>query len=108
METKIFREIQERIVKNLLDVIVLVNLRERASLIGGYDVMELIHQEFDVLISPGTVYAVIYSMERDGLIEGKDAKGKRVYELTEKGENKIKRITEMKANILDSLTKIFI
>ncbi len=108
VETKILKGMYERIVKGLLDVIVLGNLREKNSLLGGYDVMELVHQEFGVLISSGTVYAVLYSMERDGLIEGKATRSKRAYVLTTKGENKVKEISEVKANILDVLTKIFI
>ena len=107
LTTKLLREMHERIVKSLLDIIVLVKLYERATLLGGYDLMELVHQEFGVLVSSGTVYACLYSMERDGLIEGKDARNKRVYSLTEKGENKIKKISEAKENILDLLTKIF-
>jgi DNA-binding PadR family transcriptional regulator len=106
LENKILREMHKRIVKSLLDVIVLVELRERAVLLGGYDVLKLLYQEFGVMISSGTVYAVLYSLERDGLIEGKATKSKRTYVLTEKGENKIKAISEVKANILDLLTRI--
>jgi DNA-binding PadR family transcriptional regulator len=106
LETKILRELHERLVKSLMDVIVLVELREGAVFLGGYDVIELLHQKFDVLMSSGTVYAILYSMERDGLIMGEKTKNKRVYMLTEKGENKIKAISEVKANILDLLTKI--
>ena len=107
LPTKLLREMQERIVKSLLDIIVLVKLHERTTPLGGYDIMELVHKEFDVSISSGTVYACLYSMERDDLIEGKDARNKRVYSLTKKGENKIKKISEAKRNILDPLTKIF-
>lgn len=108
LETKIFRELHERLVKSLMDVIILVALRQGTVFLGGYDVMELLHQKFNVLISSGTVYAILYSMERDGLITGEKNKKKRVYMLTEKGENKIKAMSEVKANILDSLTKIII
>jgi DNA-binding PadR family transcriptional regulator len=108
LETKLLREMNKRIVKNLLDVIILVKLQERTAPLGGYDLMVLVHEESGVLISPGTVYACLYSMERDGLIEGKDARSKRGYSLTKKGENKIKKISEVKESILDSLAKIFI
>lgn len=107
LPTKLLREMHERIVKSLLDIFVLVKLLERVNPLGGYDIMDLVHQEFDVLVSSGTVYACLYSMERDGLIEGKDTRNKRVYSLTNKGENKIKKISEAKENILNSLTKIF-
>lgn len=106
LETKILREIHERIVKSLLDVIILVELRERTTFLGGYDVLNLVQQEYGVLISSGTIYSVLYSMERKGLIEGNVARSKREYVLTKKGENKIKEIFELKANILELMTKI--
>lgn len=106
-EAKILNEMVERIVKSLLDIIVLSKLRERSELLGGYDVMELLYQDFGVLISSGTVYAVLYSMEREGLIKGKDVRSKRGYLLTEKGENRLNEISEIKVAIMDSVTKIF-
>ena len=107
LEKKILREMRERVVRSLLDVIVLVKLRERTPTLGGYDLMELVNEEFGVLMSAGTVYAFLYSMERDGLIEGKVTKGKRLYGETEKGENK-KVISEVRADILDLVTKIVV
>lgn len=106
-EAKVLNEMVERLVKSLLDVIVLVKLRERTELLGGYDVMELLYQDFGVLISSGTVYAVLYSMEREKLIKGEDTRNKRAYKLTEKGEDRLKEISEMKETIMDSLSKIF-
>lgn len=106
LEKKILREMRERVVRSLLDVIVLVKLQEKAATLGGYDLMELVNEEFGVLMSAGTVYAFLYSMERDGLIEAKVTKSKRLYMLTEKGENKIKTISELSSNILDLVTKI--
>jgi DNA-binding PadR family transcriptional regulator len=104
---RILREMNKRTIKNLLDVIILAKLQESSTFLGGYDIMVLVHQEFGVLISSGTVYACLYSMERDGLIEGKHIRNKRAYTLTTKGENKIKEISEVKAKILGMLIKIF-
>ena len=106
LERKILREMRERVVRSLLDVIVLVKLQKEAATLGGYDLMELVNEEFGVLMSAGTVYAFLYSMERDGLIEAKVTKSKRLYMLTEKGETKIKTISELSSNILDLVTKI--
>jgi len=74
----------ERIVKNFMDVLVMVELRDNP--LSGYDVISLIHKKFNLLVSSGTVYSLLYSLERDGLIEGKLNDRKRVYVLTEKGE----------------------
>jgi DNA-binding PadR family transcriptional regulator len=56
---------------------------------SGYDATPFIHNKFGMLISSGTVYSLLFSMERDGLIKGMRAKRKRVYELTEQGEKTI-------------------
>ena len=106
-EAKILDEMVERLVKSLLDIFVLAKLQAKSELLGGYDVMELLYQDFGVLISSGTVYAVLYSMEREGLIKGEDTRSKRGYLLTEKGEKRFNDISEVKTGIVESLTKIF-
>lgn len=61
---------------------------------SGYDVISFIHKRFRLLISSGTVYSLLYSLERDGLIEGQFNNRKRVYGLTDKGEETIQAIQE--------------
>jgi len=64
--------------------------------LSGYDIIAFIHNKFHLLVSSGTVYSLLYSLERDGLIKGVWSQRKRVYQLTEKGEDTIKTI--MNAN----------
>jgi DNA-binding PadR family transcriptional regulator len=59
---------------------------------SGYDVIAYIHNKFHLLVSSGTVYSLLYSLERNGLIQGKWNERKRIYTLTEKGEKTIKTI----------------
>ena len=106
LEREVLREMRERIVKNFLDVIVLTKLRESEAL-GGYDVVKLVNKKFGILVSTGSAYAVLYSLERDGLIKGRSSR-KRVYTLTDKGEEKIKTITKMKKGILGLMVDVFI
>lgn len=94
MEAKVLKNMHERIVKNFMDIIVLAELRN--SSLSGYDVISFIHNKFHLLVSSGTVYSLLYSMERKGLIEGKWNERKRVYKLTDKGEKTINSI--MSAN----------
>lgn len=100
-------EMRERIVRCFLDIIILSNLHNRKKSMGGYDVMGFIHKEFNTLLSSGTIYSFLYSLERDGLIKGAYSRRKRVYMLTEKGENKIKTLLEVKPRILDSIADLF-
>jgi len=97
-----------RMVKSFLDNIVLAKLREQDSPMSGYDVIALIHKKFHILASSGTVYALLYSMERDGLIRGVWSQRKRVYTLTEKGEKKIKAILDAKEKILGLMVNLLI
>ncbi|MFQ6081259.1 MAG: PadR family transcriptional regulator [Candidatus Bathyarchaeia archaeon] len=108
MEREILNEMHERLVKSFLDMIVLAKLRRRDSPMSGYDVVTLIHKKFRMLVSSGTVYSLLYSMERDGLIRGRWSQRKRVYTLTERGEKKIKAILEAKEKILGIMVNLFI
>jgi DNA-binding PadR family transcriptional regulator len=108
LEREILEEMHERIVKTFLDTIVLAKLTERNSPMSGYDVVTFIHDKLRIRISSGTVYSLLYSMERNGLIKGRLSKRKRVYTLTNKGEKKIKAISEAKEKILGLMLNLLI
>jgi DNA-binding PadR family transcriptional regulator len=92
-------EIHRRIVKDFLDIIILARLRN-AELLSGYEIMGLIHQKLGFLISSGTVYSLLYSMERKGLIKGELTNGKRIYVLTDQGKGVIDAILGSKEELL--------
>ena len=100
MENDVIMEMRERIVRSFLDLIVLMKLSEGCEALGGYDFVKLVTEEFDVTVSPGSMYAVLYSMERDGLIQASSKPRKRAYMLTDKGEATTKTISEEKTKIL--------
>jgi DNA-binding PadR family transcriptional regulator len=60
--------------------------------ISGYDVISYIHTKFGFLVSSGTVYSLLYSLERNGLVQGVWIERKRVYKLTDKGAKTIETI----------------
>ncbi len=92
--------IYHRFLKEFMDVLIMVKMREGET--SGYDVLNYFHQKFDFLVSPGTVYSVLYSMERDGLITARGVDRKRIYALTPKGETTIKAIRDS-SDVLESL-----
>jgi DNA-binding PadR family transcriptional regulator len=100
LENGVMVEMRERVVRAFLDFIVLMKLSEGCEALSGYDFVKLVGEEFDVVLSAGSVYAVLYSMERDGLIQGATKRRKRVYTLTDKGEAKVKAVSEEKTKIL--------
>ena len=89
---QIVNSIYERFLKEFMDVLIMVRIREGE--IGGYDIINYFHHKFDLLVSPGTVYSVLYSMEREGLIKARTIDRKRTYALTPKGEMTIRAISE--------------
>ena len=62
MEAKVLRQMHERIIKSFMDIIILAELRNGSM--SGYDVISFIHNKFNLLVSSGTVYSMLYSLER--------------------------------------------
>lgn len=98
MESQTEKEMRERLVKSFLDVIILFELRKSKHL-SGYDVLELVHAKFLMFVSPGSIYSLLYAMERKGLISSDYDEGKRVYMLAEKGSSTLQAIVESKEEI---------
>jgi len=102
LEGKILKKMHERMIKNFMDIIILAELRNGP--LSGYDVISFIHNKFHLLVSSGTVYSLLYSLERNTLIEGTWNERKRVYKLTEKGKKTIETILGANDKIKNFLT----
>ena len=102
--SKILEKLRRRAVQNFMDILILTEINKDS--LSGYDVMGLIHQKFNILVSSGTVYSLLYSLEREGLIKGVWNQRKRVYSLTEKGEQNMKVITKANREIQNCLKNI--
>lgn len=99
-------EIEKRIVKEFLDIIILCELKEHSEL-TGYDLALMEHEKFGISLSPGTVYATMYSMERKGLIRGHSNAKKTNYFLTEKGEAVLSNIGKSSERFVEFMKCIF-
>jgi DNA-binding PadR family transcriptional regulator len=91
LKKEALKELHKRILKAFMDMAILAKMIE-GNPVSGYDITAFFHRKFGTLVSSGTVYSVLYSMERDGLVEGVWNQRKRVYRLTEKGEKTIKNV----------------
>jgi DNA-binding PadR family transcriptional regulator len=89
-----------------MDIVILKYLTNN-QLTGGYDVIKYLHRKFHILLSSGTVYSILYSLERQNLIQGKMNNGKRVYKLTNQGEKVLANICSAKTSIQSFLSHIF-
>ncbi len=85
------KDIETRVVKSFLDVLILIEMKKQANL-SGYDVTAFVNNKFGGILSPGTVYATLYSMERKGLIEGESDGRKTTYKLTHSGDQVISTV----------------
>ncbi len=104
LQEKILDEINERIVKNFLDIVVMEKLKSES--LSGYDFIAYINKRFNMLISAGTVYSLLYSLERKQLIEGSGEERRRTYKLTEKGSQTIDIILKEQKTIKSYLENI--
>jgi len=102
--SKILEKLRRRAIKNFMDILVLTEINKDS--LSGYDAIAHIHKKFGILVSSGTVYSLLYSLERDGLIKGEWNQRKRVYKLTEKGEQNIKVVTKANDEIQNFLRNI--
>ena len=84
MPIEIVENLRRRTIKTFMDMLVLAELQEKP--LSGYDIITLIHKKFNVLVSSGTVYSLLYSLERKGLVNAEMEQRKRIYTLTDKGE----------------------
>jgi DNA-binding PadR family transcriptional regulator len=101
LSSGIVEELRERVVKDFMDIFILSQLTKAPM--GGYGLIALIHHKFDILISSGTVYTRLYSLERAGLIKAEPDERSRVYTLTKKGMENLERIKNANGDITNLL-----
>jgi DNA-binding PadR family transcriptional regulator len=82
---------RERSVRNFLDLHVLHLLQEDDR--HGYEILQELDERTQTQISPGTLYPLLYELEKEGLIFGRWAdpadnteRNRRIYSITEKGQ----------------------
>ena len=103
-EARIIKKMHERVIKNFMDTIIMAELQNGPK--SGYDVISFIHNKFGFLASSGTVYSLLYLLERNNLVEGVWIERKRVYKLTEKGEKTITTILNSQESIKGFMSTI--
>jgi len=101
-EARILKKMHEKIIKSFMDTIIMAELKNGS--ISGYDIISFIHSKFGFLVSSGTVYSLLYSLERNGLVEGAWFERKRVYKLTQKGTQTIETVINSQDKIKSFMT----
>jgi DNA-binding PadR family transcriptional regulator len=94
---KIVENLRRRAIKTFMDILILAELQDKP--LSGYDIIGLIHERFNVLVSSGTVYSLLYSLERKGLVTADLDNRKRTYTLTTKGTQTLETVERANAEI---------
>jgi len=104
-EPAILRKLRRRIIKTFMDIIIMKELNN-GNPMSGYDVIRFIHRKHNLLMSSGTVYSFLYSLERNGLIKGQSTRRKKVYKLTARGEETVKTVLNVQEKIQRIVTNM--
>jgi DNA-binding PadR family transcriptional regulator len=92
----------EKMVKDNLETIILALLQRKTMC--GIEIIGTIHMEFNVLLSPGTIYPLLQSLKDRGLLTS-DKNGKaKTYAPAKDAEPKIKKIIEERIQTRKLLT----
>lgn len=105
--------VNSKFVRSFLDIIVMAILDDAPS--HGYDIIATIHKEFGVLLSPGTIYPLLYSLKSNGSIESSNIGSKILYRISPKGKQKyasavssFRSITENMSNLVKKQDSIIL
>lgn len=73
---------KERLVKHFLGMIILYKLKQ--DITHGYDLIKFVHKTFGIFLSPGTVYPVLYELEKNGIVRSEMMGKRRMYSLADR------------------------
>ncbi len=82
-------------------VYILSLLRQRE--VYGWEIPGLVEKEFRFKPGKITPYRVLYRLEKEGFVKSKIKERRRVYKITEKGEEELKSAKELYKKILNNL-----
>ena len=106
LESEILTQMHRRIVTNFMDILIMLKLKN--DVMSDYEIMSYIQRRFNIPVTPGTVYSCLHNLEKDALIRETYSAKKKVYALTQKGEEKAKTLSNMTDKVLGLVVNLFI
>ena len=67
----------DKMVKDHLDAIVLALLQRKPMC--GYDILQVIHREFNVFLGPGKIYPLLHTLKKSGLLKLEQSGKMKIY-----------------------------
>jgi len=86
---------------------IILNRLEECRSASGYDVIKHMQKRFNMLLSSGTVYSVLHSLEKRRLIEKMPGCGKTIYRLTDGGWRFLRETNDKKTHLQVVFSAIF-
>ncbi|HEV8594632.1 MAG TPA: PadR family transcriptional regulator [Thermoplasmata archaeon] len=100
-------QFRERFVRSFLEWVMLSVLQRKPSY--GYEIITTIDRDFGVYISPGSLYPILYNLERAGYATGAwdhpERKSRKVYTITPEGERALREGLDSLGRVLGSLRR---
>jgi len=105
MNPKFFKKMKVRVLKEFMDLVILNRITTFQS--SGYDIIRYIHEKEGILVGAGTIYSILYSLERMGLVKGETIGRKRIYSVTPKGESLLEDFSFFSEEIIRFTSSFF-
>jgi len=106
MDPELLMQMNERIVKNFLDMLILVELKRGP--LSHSKLASVFSKRFGEIVDFSLVDSNLNFLEKEGLIMSRKAKSSKAYALTMKGEEKVRAFLNSKDKILGLLLNLFI
>jgi DNA-binding PadR family transcriptional regulator len=106
VETELLRQMNERIVKNFLDILILIELR-RGSLSDSELATGLLGKVGEVA-DPHLVESNLSFLTKEGFITNRSVENQKLYALTDQGKEKVKAVLDSKNKLLGLFLNLFI
>ncbi|MFH1337595.1 MAG: PadR family transcriptional regulator [Nanoarchaeota archaeon] len=81
-------EFNKKFVMHSLDIVILTQLRQQSM--SGFGIIKLVHEKFGVLLSAGTVYPMLHSLKKNGILKTTRSGKSILYKI--KSEKKLDKI----------------
>lgn len=105
-ESELLNEMHERLVKDFLDMLILMRLMKGPMSV--YDLVKFVLNRFNLLNSSELVHSSLSYLEREEFIKSTEDLGKKVYNLTSRGEERVKVFLKSKEKVLGLVLNLFI
>jgi len=106
LPNSVITKLYKRALRNFADILILTELKNKTM--SGYEILLYVNERYETLLSSGTIYSLLYSLERKGLIEGKWDDRRRVYKLTGKAKKNIKLFIKVRKELENFLKNIIL